>query len=144
MSVVNLQEHFGKRYRIDFDPAYDPAHRPKDKLDPWYMVIPCERGTIYPQGGDRLTAEVEGRAPTRRQLQALDCVTVTQEGDSFLAVTFNVSDFGKIAQIIKPRRKRVLSPEQLERLVAMGRTFGFPTHRTTHVSAPGINAEPAA
>src|ERR1700731_480239 len=57
--MCNLLERFGKRFKIDFDPAYEPAHRPADKLDPWYMIIPCERGPIYPHGATTLTAEVE-------------------------------------------------------------------------------------
>jgi hypothetical protein len=146
MSVIDLRQ-FGKRFKIEFDPAYDPTHRPADRLDPWMMVIPCERGTIYPQGDDRLAAEVEGRAPTRRKLQGLKGVAVIQDGDDFLAVTFNVTDFGKIAQILKPRRKRVLTAEQRERLATASLANRFParpTRCTTRVDAPEINWDPTA
>jgi len=64
MDCINLQEQLGHRYRITFDPAYNPKHVPRDKLDPWTMQILCQRGVIYPHGGDLLVAEVEGRRVT--------------------------------------------------------------------------------
>ena len=75
---VDLIERFGKRFRVGFDPAYDPAHRPKDKLDR-YMVMVCERGEVYPQGGELLVAEVEGRKRTRKRLLGL-CHSETTGG----------------------------------------------------------------
>ena len=115
MECINLQKQFGTRYRIAFDPAYDPRNRPKDKLDPWMMQLPCQRGVVYPQGGSLLAVEVAGRAITRKRLRELDCVTVTQNGDDFLAVTFDVADFDAVAQIVKPRRKRTMSAKNRER-----------------------------
>jgi hypothetical protein len=78
-TCINFTERFGARYRIAFDPAYDPKHRPRDKLDPWSMVIPCRRGEIYPYGGETLVVEVEGRPIIRRRLNALACTTPHQE-----------------------------------------------------------------
>ena len=51
MECINLNEHFGTRYRITFDAAYDSRTRPPAKLDPWMMQIPCQRGVMYPYGG---------------------------------------------------------------------------------------------
>lgn len=59
---MNLLERFGKRYKVMFDPAYDPKGRPHDNLDPWYMQVACQRATIYLFGGTTLAVEVEGRA----------------------------------------------------------------------------------
>ena len=78
MNCINLQEQFGTRYRVTFDPAYSPKHVPRDKLDPWAMLIPCQRGTVYPHGGDLLTVEVEGRRVTANRLRQLDCTTTYQ------------------------------------------------------------------
>ena len=60
MDCMNLQEQFGTRYRVTFDAAYNPKHVPRDKLDPCMMQMPCERGTVYPHGGDLLAVEVKG------------------------------------------------------------------------------------
>ena len=120
MNCVNLQERFGKRYRITFDPAYSPKHVPHDKLDPWAMLIPCQRGIIYSHGGDLLTVEVEGRRVTANRLRQLDCTTTCQEGDSFLAVTFHAVDFDEVAAIMKPRRRRQVSEAERLRLASIG------------------------
>lgn len=125
MNCINLQERFGQRYRVAFDPAYDPAHRPKDKLDPWYMVILCERGVIYPYGRSRLAAEVAGRPVTANRLRRLACTTTIQEGDHFLAVTFDVSDFGTVAAFLKPRRRCQVSQAERERLKGLSAEHGF-------------------
>ena len=68
MDCINLQEQFGQQYRITFDPAYNPKHVPRDKLDAWMMLIPCRRGVIYPHGGDLLIVEVDGRRVTANRL----------------------------------------------------------------------------
>jgi hypothetical protein len=120
MNCVNLQERFGKRYRITFDPAYSPKHVPHDKLDPWAMLIPCQRGIIYSHGGDLLTVEVEGRRVTANRLRQLDCTTTCQEGDSFLAVTFHAAEFDDVAAIMKPRRRRQVSDAERLRLASIG------------------------
>jgi hypothetical protein len=78
MECINLQEQFGTRYRVTFDAAYSPKHVPRDKLDPWTMQVPCERGTVYPHGGDLLAVEVEGRRVTANRLRQLDCTTTYQ------------------------------------------------------------------
>ena len=136
MDCINLRERFSKRYRIGWDPAYDAKGRHRHLLDPWMMTIPCERGTIYPHGGTRLAVEVEGRPITANRLRGLDCTTVIQEGDDFLAVTFDVDDFDRVAQIVLPRRRRQLSEAERERLRAAGANSRFQPRRTREVVAP--------
>ena len=138
MECTNLQQQFGTRYRITFDAAYSPKHVPRDKLDPWTMQIPCERGIVYPHGGDLLAAEVEGRRVTANRLRQLNCTTTCQEGDSFLAVTFHAADFEEVAAIVKPRRRRqVLEVERL-RLASIGFQQ---TTQSASVSGPSRHLE---
>ena len=125
MDCINLQEQFGFRYRITFDPAYDPKHRPKDKLDPWMMRIPCERGIIHPHGGSLLVVEVEQRPITANRLRRLGCTTPHQEGVGFLAMTFDVADFEEVAAIVKPRRRRQISETERKRLRTLSAQYGF-------------------
>ena len=42
MQPIDLQERFGKRYQI----ARDEAHKPRGKIDPWLLLIPCRYGHI--------------------------------------------------------------------------------------------------
>jgi hypothetical protein len=125
MDCINLQQKFGTRYRITFDPSYSPKHVPRDKLDPWMMQIPCQRGVVYPYGGDLLAVEVEDRAQTRKKLRELECTTSVQEGHDFTAVTFAVAGFDEIAAIVKPRRRRQISEKERKRLQALSVQYGF-------------------
>ena len=62
-----------------------------------------------------MTAEVEGRQVTRTRLRNLDCVTVVQDGDAFIAATFDEKDFDEVAAVMRPRRRRQVSDEQREK-----------------------------
>jgi hypothetical protein len=117
---VNLRELFGDRFKITYDPAYDPFKVPRDKLDPWMMQIPLyPRGCVYPHGRDRLAAEVDYRAPTAKALAAIPGVTLVQDGDQEKTYTFPVGLTEQVFAILKPRKKRrpQLTPEQRARLV---------------------------
>jgi hypothetical protein len=111
-TCINLLALFGRDYRITFDPAYDPFHVPKDKLDPWMMQIPCERGIIYPFGGDRLAVEIDYRGPTARAVGALPGVVLHQDGDREKTFLFPLALFDKVAALVQPRKRRRLSPER--------------------------------
>ena len=97
-TCINLMERFGKRYRIEFDPAYSAKNRPRDSLDPWMMLIPCQRGVIYPHGGNRLAVEIDGRPISVKRLEVLGCTELVQDGDSEKTFTFDVVDFAKVAK----------------------------------------------
>lgn len=116
MTCINLMKRCGDRYKIGFDPAYDPKNRPRDKLDPWMMVIPCRIGEIYPYGGDHLVLEVEGHRKIKAKLARLECCELYQDGDVFGSFLFHVDDFDEIAAIAKPHRRPQLSAERREAL----------------------------
>ena len=109
---LNLMDHYGAKYKIGWDECYDPKGRPKEKLDPWYMMVLCQRGVIYPWGGDLLAAEVVGRRPTVKRLAALGLKQI-QDGDES-AFVFDVGQFDDVAAIVKPRRRRKVSDAQRE------------------------------
>jgi hypothetical protein len=140
---VNLQLRFGKRYRIGFDPVFDPHGKHRDRIDPWLYVIPCQRGTIYPHGGSLLAVEVDGRAITRQRLRGLGCTTVIQDGDESVAVTFDVADIDQIAEIVKPRRKRRLSEEQRRQAAERLAPYQFNPRSTDHSQRPKTHSEVA-
>ena len=145
-TCVNLTERFGDFFKIGFDPAYDPKHRPRDKLDPWYMLICCYRGEVYPHGGDTLVVEVEGRPIIRNRLAALDCTTVHQKGDNFGAFRFHVDDFDAVAEIVLPRKRRQVSEAEKERLRNLSAEHGFKSqpHQSEHGNGSEIDAAVSA
>src|SRR5262245_62607542 len=115
MSCITLLQTFGARFRITYDEAYDPAHVPIAKRDPWMMQIPCAgRGvTIYPQGGSTLAVEVDRRPSIAAKLTALG-LRLHQDGDTERTFHFDVSQFEEVAQIVKPKTRRVLTPAQVQ------------------------------
>lgn len=109
---INLLKLFGDQFKIVFDQAYDARHVPRDKLDPWYMQIACERGLVVPWGETTLAAEVEGRPITARRLAASGVCELYRNGDSGQTFLFDVADFETVAAIMHPRRRRQISLAQ--------------------------------
>lgn len=109
-ACVNLRERFGHTYRITYDPAYSARHVPRDKLDPWMMIIPCRAGEIWPHSGTTLAVELEGRrGVTVRRLLEIGVCRLYRDADDGATLLFDVADFATVAAIIKPRRRRQVS-----------------------------------
>lgn len=125
MKIINLKERFGHRYRIAYDPAYDPKHR--KHVDAHYMIIPCRVGEIWPHGGSTLAVEIEGkRSITVKRLIAAGC-TLYRDGDDGATLLFHVDDFPAVAAIVKPRRRRQVS--EATRQAARARLLANPIHK---------------
>jgi len=118
MTCINLLDQFGDRYRITFDPAYSARGVPRAKLDPWMMQIPCQgRGlTIYPYGGNTLAVEVDRRPSIVAKFKMIEGLQVYQCGDVEATFLLNVSLFEQVAEVVKPRKRRRLTPTQLRAL----------------------------
>jgi hypothetical protein len=121
-NCINLRERYGKRYRIEFDPAHAAEHGKRSRFDdPWLQLVPCQRGHIYPHGGNMLGVATNGRGSTAVALSRLPGVTVVQDGDDGINAIFPAELLPKVAALVKPRRKRQLTPEQRERLATVGK-----------------------
>jgi hypothetical protein len=121
---IDLRHQFGDRYRIEFDPAHTGR-----KNDPWMQIIPCKRGHIYPHGGGLLGVATNGRGSTATAIAKLPGVTVVQDGDDGLNATFPIELFPQIAKLVKPRRKRQLTPQQRQMAAARLANHRFSTAR---------------
>jgi hypothetical protein len=117
MNCINLTERFGQDYRIGHDPA---AVTPAERHDPWMMTLPCQRGTIYPHGGDVLAVEVEGRPMTAARLAAIPGVRLHLDGTTEKTFLFPADLFPAVAAVVLPRKRRKLSPENRAKLAAAG------------------------
>lgn len=114
---VNLRDRFGQRYRIAHEESFR-AERSRG-TDPWSLVLRCRFGHIFPWGGNTLAASVDGHPKVAGRMRELDCVQVVQDGDlGELTVTFDAKDFAKVAEILRPRRRRQVTEEQREQLIA--------------------------
>ena len=116
---VNLMKRFGERYRIEFDPAYDPKHRPRALLDPWMMLIRGRYGTIYPDGGDYLRVDINRHNQIANRVAKLAGCQLVQNGDFEKTIRFHVGRFGEIAAIVHPYLARKLCDAARERLAVV-------------------------
>jgi len=110
-NCINLKATFGDRFKVEFEEAYytETVDRPTEA--PCLMTIPCQRGHIYPHSGGILSA-YSGKSGTRKRLMEMDCCTIHRLGDTEITANFDVADFGKVAEVMKPRKKRRLSDSQ--------------------------------
>jgi hypothetical protein len=105
-TCLNLKERFGADYRIRREEGATIG-------DPWGLLIPCRFGHIYPWGGDRLAASIDGHKGIQRRMNALPFAEVWQDGDfGEGTVLFDVSHFAEVAKIMRPKRRMYLSPER--------------------------------
>lgn len=80
-------------------------HVKGNRIGPWDIEMVCVKGAIYPHGGSQLQAYT-ARSRTRNLLKAMGCVKVHQDGDFETAVVFDVQDFARVAEVMRPRKRR--------------------------------------
>jgi hypothetical protein len=111
MDPINLKKHFGDRYRIALDDA--AVGEPGLTKDPWYFIILCQHGHIYPHSDKLLGVFCDGPRVLQK-LAALPSVNPHQLGDGEAIYTFPLSAFDTIAEVVHPRKKRRQSKKQQE------------------------------
>ena len=112
-TCIDLKERFGDKYRIAKDKSYFAEYGPTAWThDPWYLQIPCRLGHIYPHGGSTLGISLDGHPIKSKQLAALDCCRVHQDGADGTTLLFDVADFVEVAEIVRPHRRVQLSDER--------------------------------
>jgi hypothetical protein len=113
---IDLAERFGRRYRVEYEPAYAAQYGPRAKVnDPWLKIMLCRAGHICPWGGSMLAAVTDKAGPIARKLAALPRTTLWQNGSDGATVLFDVADFAEVANVLHPRRNRRLSDAQRQR-----------------------------
>ena len=123
---VNLKERYGDRYRVEYEESYYAERGDGARSDdPWLMVILCQNGHICPWGGSKLAACTSGAGSVAKRLKALPFAEVAQDGADGANVVFDVEHFDQVAEIMKPRRRRRLSPEHRAKLLEASREFWF-------------------
>lgn len=137
---INLKERFGDRYRIAFDPAYNPRGRPKKLLDPWMMIIPCRYGEIYPDGGDFLRVDIDGHNRIAARVAELQYCELVQDGDIEQTIRFPVTKFEQVAEIVRPYRRRQISDKERTRLWELGLPHRFTKQQRQSSAVPEATA----
>lgn len=120
-NCINLRERFGDRFKVRYVQDYFAEYGPNAQTeDPVYMEVPCANGFIAPWSGTELVACTARAGAVARKLGALPFTTVVQDGDDGANVAFPVERFEEVAAVMKPRRRRRLSPTARRRLAEAG------------------------
>jgi hypothetical protein len=122
-TCVNLGARFGRRYRIGWEAnGATKSQWPKEDWA-WLMELRCQRGKVYPWGGELLEAYTDRRA-IGRLLRALPWV-LHARGDDEVVIRFHVDHIEAVLTVLKPYRRRQVSDAEKTRLTAMGERFRF-------------------
>lgn len=112
--MIDLRSLYGSIFKIILDESAAVSGLSRaDKL--WLYQIPCRFGHIYVHGTDRLGAYCHGRQRIKPLLD-IPGVTLHQRGDSEVSVTFAPEALPLVADLLKARRRRVLSDSHKEML----------------------------
>ena len=126
MSQILIENLAGRRYRIAFDEA--AVHEPggKGRLRAQYQIIPCKYGEIYQHGRGTLAWYcTSGRVKERVRAQAPDWLTLEVDCDGEGIFVFPAKWFPEVAKWARPRRRRVVSEKERQRLQEMGKAHQF-------------------
>jgi hypothetical protein len=126
MSIVNLKQIFGSRYRVTFEESYYAERGEHGRTeDPWLMIIPAQHGHFFPHGEETLAFSSNQNGRIANRLRRLDFAAVRQDGDDGVTVVFPAGRFEAVAEIAKPKRRRRLSEQHKSRLLEAGRAHRF-------------------
>jgi hypothetical protein len=118
-SCIDLIDRYGDRYKIVSEDGSRTS-------DPWLQILLCRRGHICPYGGQLLMACTDRRyRHVTSQLLAVPSARICQDADDGINLTFHVDDFDTVAEIMRPRKRRKISPEHLAKLTAANAVYRF-------------------
>jgi len=122
-ACIDLQEQFGRRYRIGWEAGGATRYQMPEADRPWLLELRCRYGSVSPHGGALLQAMTD-RPRLGTKLRALPCV-LSARGELETVVVFHVKDAAVVFSLLKPYRRRQISEAERARLAAQGRRFQF-------------------
>jgi hypothetical protein len=108
-SVPNLRNSYGRRYKVERDPAAT------DWADPWMHTIPTRTGTVYVHSATHAGVEVKSRlwGPVRK-LEAAG-YPLHVGGPDVTTFLVPLDDLEAVLPLLRPYRLRQLSPAEKKR-----------------------------
>lgn len=126
MNPIDLRTLAAGRFRLGLDEA--ALIEPGGKKDPWYQVIPCRYGQIYPYSNTLLAVHSEGQGVRKKLAEISGLILQNWSDDGEAIFLFAPGLFDRVAEIVKPRRKRhgrQLSDGELQKFIKSGRDHRF-------------------
>jgi len=121
---INLKEKYGDRFKIGLDEA--AFCEGESKKDPWYFMILCKYGDIYPVSDVKLGFHCTGekiRGRLHKEHPEIEVHNWSDDGEAIFI--FDQEQFGIIAEYAKPRRRRRLKNTDRLRLANAGQRSRF-------------------
>ncbi len=116
------------RYRFRLEESYRAESFPHVRGDGrWYVEILCKSGLIYPYGGTQLLAHAKSR--TASAIAKLPGVHPYQTDGTARVFKFPVECLDEVAAILKPRKRRTLSPDRA-RAIGKATAYGAQVRQT--------------
>lgn len=124
--MINLKEKFGKRFKVTMDESWD-AEIPENKAlwkkngeIAWYYEIHGKWGHIYPQKENAFAIGISPRIQDRYN-NKFPFEIFMDRGQECV----HEKDIDAVIEFIKPRKRRILSPEQKLKQVERLRKFRY-------------------
>ena len=125
-SCIDLTERFGNRFKVEYEESYYAQYGAHARVDDhWLKILPCRAGHICPWGGTKLAAVTDRLGAVVRKLAALPGAKLHQHGSDGAIILFDVACFPEVAKVMRPIRRRRMSPEQRARLSEAGAKYRF-------------------
>ncbi len=118
----------GKRYRIGWDEAarHEPGGKTHFEKRDMYQLIPCQYGDIYKFASGILAWYCPSRQKgTWARKRLGPWFTVQIECEDEWIFNFPAEKFPEVAKCANPRRRRLVSEEERQRLLDMGKAHHF-------------------
>lgn len=120
--MINLREYYGKQYKIFLDESWEYMENKSEEEKPWCYELRGKYGLIYPYDDSTLAVMVTSESiKGRLKRNFKGRVATFWDGDGEGVFLFDPGLIYEIAEMIRARRRRQLSPEAKEKLANRGR-----------------------
>ena len=112
--VIDLKSLAGNKYRVTIESSYyaDTGSAQKRNRDPYLWLVVGRHGDVFLWSPELLAVSTHKRGGIAGRLMELPCTTVVQDGQDGLTMTFPAQYLDTVADLVKLRRRPVLSEER--------------------------------
>ena len=112
--VIDLKKIAGDKYRVTIESSYyaESGSTQKRNRDPYLWLVEGRHGDVFIWSPELLAVSTHKRGGIAGRLRELPCTTVVQDGQDGLTMTFEAQYLDTVADLVKLRRRPVLSEER--------------------------------
>ena len=117
---IDLKSLAGDKFRVTIESSYyaETGSAQKRNRDPYLWLVVGRHGDVFMWSPELLAVSTHKRGGIASRLRELPCTTVVQDGQDGLTMTFPAQYLDTVADLVKSRRRPVLSEERRAELSA--------------------------